>query len=229
MSIKPCVLLQGPLYPTSVEGIKQMCKNMNNVIISTWEDENIEYINELKSLGYEMVINKKPIYFGFQNINLANISICSGLSKAKDMGYTHALRFRTDFILNDVNKFMDICLTLSDNQLVFLTWFNHRTNIHPNGYLMDHVIFGPIDLLYDYRKPIQLEGDNRCSEIFLQEEYFGKKNLSCDDVKNEVKLCFKQIMDNNIKLYATKLYNYLGYDKNNDFIDEYYKTGKCVL
>lgn len=223
--MKACFLLQGPIYSTSIEKLKLMCDNQSNIIISTWKDSNIEYLKILESIGCYIVLNDKPAYNGTQNVNLANVSICNGLIKAKELGYTHALRFRTDWIINDYNKYINICLNLSHNKLVFLTWFHHNNPQHPNGYLMDHIIFGPIDLLYNYRNVIQNENDRRCTEIFLQEEYFKKRNLKLDDVRNDIKICFKDVLDSGIKIYRTKP----RCNMNEEFMHSYNITNLCEL
>ena len=111
-----CFLIQGPIYESCINPLINMTKNMTNVIISTWDDIPNKYIELLKNNKIEIVINKKPDYNGIQNVNYANISICNGIKRAKELLYTHVLRFRSDLVLNNVNKMCDICINLSSNK-----------------------------------------------------------------------------------------------------------------
>ncbi len=93
---------------------------------------------------------------------------------------------------------------------------------------MEHIIFGPIDLVYNYRKPIQKKGDIRYTEYFLQETYFGP-NVKYDDVKDKVKLSIHKSYENGIKMYTTKQYTYHGFQQDLEYISHYLSNGICQI
>lgn len=66
------------------------------LILSTWESESPVIIQEIRSLGVEVILNKKPAYSGIQNINLQIASSYRGVVAAQDSGAEYVLKTRTD-------------------------------------------------------------------------------------------------------------------------------------
>ncbi|MDD4902667.1 MAG: WavE lipopolysaccharide synthesis family protein [Patescibacteria group bacterium] len=65
-------------------------------ILSTQEGENPEDLDQIKKLGVEIIINKKPAYGGIGNVNYQIILSSAGMKRAKEMGAEYALKTRTD-------------------------------------------------------------------------------------------------------------------------------------
>jgi hypothetical protein len=65
-----------------------------------------------------------------------------GLIKAKDLGYSHVLKLRSDLILTNPSKFLSI---LDLESLNFLCWADHKVYKNCQGYLVDYLIFGQVD------------------------------------------------------------------------------------
>jgi hypothetical protein len=178
-----------------------MCKSFP-CIISTWDNEDQTKIEMLKPHAIDILLNKIPEYNGIQNVNYANYSTVSGLYTAQNLGYTHALRFRTDLYCPNIKEM--ICIFENENvdKLVGICWFKHLVPPHaPDGYIMDHIMFGPIDKLILYRSPIQTKNDNRFCEAFLQDSYFKKSPVTYEDLKNTFSFVLYKLIKENICVY----------------------------
>lgn len=137
---KIAIVIQGPsLY---VNEVKNAWKGFNdNLIFSTWKgDENKYDDNDI------VIFNDPPIISGPRNFNYQKISTYNGLLKAKELGYTYALKIRSDYLPTNANEFIKL---LDLNKLNFLSWdyttFLWTTYPTFNGYLDDHFSFGKID------------------------------------------------------------------------------------
>jgi len=218
MSTKSIVIIQGPLYDTCIDYIIKMANDIP-CIISSWNNEDISKINLLKKSAIDVVINKFPEYNGIQNVNYANCSIISGLNRAKELGYTHALRFRTDNYCPNIKEFINICEKENPEKLVGICWYKHYVLPHsPHGYIMDHIMYGPIDKLLSYRGCFQDKNDNRFTEAFLQDTYFKKSPVSYEDVKNDFIFILDKLIKYNIKVHSFRRGNLY---HNEEYIEIY--------
>ena len=202
--MKSVLIIQGPLYKKCIDNIITMCRDFPS-IISTWDNEDQTSIDTLKLYALDVILNKQPEYNGIQNINYVTCSIKSGLAHAEMLGYTHALRFRTDIFCPTIKEFISIFENESVDKLVGLCWFNHYAASigHPHGYIMDHVIFAPIDKLTMYYSPIQDKDDKRHSETFFQDSYFKKSPVAYEDVKHFFCFVLNKLIDCNMRMYYT--------------------------
>ena len=88
--------MQGPIIleeNLTLETLK-FYKNIfpeNQLILSTWKNEEIKSIEKLKNLDIEVILNEKPSFAGIANINYQIVSTSSGI-KAKEMGYNYVLK-----------------------------------------------------------------------------------------------------------------------------------------
>lgn len=196
------------MYISAIPYMQAMCASVP-CIISTWETESEEAIHALRGHAVDIVLNTPPEFAGVQHVNYANKSICSGIQRAIELGYTHALRFRTDLYSPQFKTLCDIFATQSQTQpasnaLVSICWYNHIVPPHaPHGYIMDHVMFGPCDELIKYRSSYQLPGDERYTEHFLQDCYFQTRQVSYNDVKERFVFVLPELISRNIELYFT--------------------------
>lgn len=200
-----CAVLGGPLYASAIPYILAMCASVP-CIISTWETESEEAIRVLRGHAVDIVLNTPPEFAGVQHVNYANKSIFSGIQRAIELGYTHALRFRTDLFSPQFKPLCDIFAGAAGNALVAICWYNHIVPPHaPHGYIMDHVMFGPCDELIKYRSSYQLPGDERYTEHFLQDCYFQRRQVSYNDVKDSFAFAFvlPELISHNIELHFT--------------------------
>jgi hypothetical protein len=94
-----CIIITGLLKPEYIDSIIHTYRNIKNKIISTWNDENIDFLNKLAQNNFIILLNEKPkITHGYINQSL---HIINGCSKAKEMGFEYVLRVRSDcYIVN---------------------------------------------------------------------------------------------------------------------------------
>ena len=77
-------MLQGPVITThdyTLETIKIYKKIFpkSHIILSTWQDENTEYLKKINSDDCIIIQNKKPDFSGSSNINLQIASSNAGI------------------------------------------------------------------------------------------------------------------------------------------------------
>jgi len=123
------VIIQGPT--TNYNQLKY--KWGNNIIWSTWEGEEKYYSNK-----DEVVFNPMPNQKGFKNTNLQKISTLGGLYRAKELGYSRAVKTRSDLYPTDYVKL----ISLFKEGLNVTFFHNHR-----DGYYVDYIFEGEIDKL----------------------------------------------------------------------------------
>jgi hypothetical protein len=132
MEEKLAIIIQGP--SSNVEKLK-IAWHGYNLIWSTWKGEELKYdINDIK------IFNDLPNKPGVQNIAFQRDSTLSGILKAKDLGFTRVLKWRSDLLPSNPKELVNCFKKESIN---FLTW-------HDGGkYFLDYFIEGPIDDIYN--------------------------------------------------------------------------------
>lgn len=101
ISQEVAIIVQGPILKESdftVETLRIYKKIFPGVkiILSTWDDEDKTYINKIRALDIEVIMNKKPNFGGLSNINFQIVSSSKGIFRAKELGFKFALKTRTD-------------------------------------------------------------------------------------------------------------------------------------
>lgn len=117
---KCALVIQGPIMKEdnfTLETINLYQKHYPNtlIILSTWIDEEHQYIENFKCKGIEIVQSQKPDFPGHGNINMQFISTRAGLDRAKELNAKYICKIRTDqriyhanileYMINLVNYF----------------------------------------------------------------------------------------------------------------------------
>jgi hypothetical protein len=214
---KVCIVLQGQLYPEILDELLFTYKDISNIILSTWNTENIDCINKCIECGFQVIIQDPPEYKTQANYMVKSLS--AGFKKAIELGYTYVFRCRTDIKINDIKKLLTLLSTeFTNDKLSFITMFKNLPNTPE--YLVDNSAYGPLDKLSKYWGTYQLPGDQRFPELFLMETYFKNTSIIYSDIKDEVNFLSKELYKNNIEFIFTKAaYRNLG-----NLIYTYYKT-----
>ncbi len=203
--MKSCVVLQGPIYQHCLPNLCNIIASVPNCIISTWKNENPEYIQILQNANpLKILLNDKPVPAGAQNLNYMTHSTSTGIDAAEELGFTHVLRFRTDYSASDFAKFLHICESMNPNKLVFMCWFTSH-----HHYLIDYFTFGPIPLMRKYyaarRDPDDLYfRHDTCNERFLQEKFFNKRPVVFEDTLDVCQFCIERAISDGVELYVIK-------------------------
>jgi hypothetical protein len=223
---KICIVLQGQLYPEILYELFNTYKDVNSIILSTWNTEDINCINKCTQQGYNVIIQPPPEYITQANYQVK--SLTAGFELAIKLGYTHAFRCRTDIKINNIIKLLDLLKnTIPNDKLSFLTMYKNE-DMTPE-YLTDQILYGPLDKLSKYFSIYQQPNDNRFVELFLMETYFKKCNISYNDIKDEICLMSRILYENNITIEYTKpqycwqgnlLYRYYIYNRHPFSINE---------
>ena len=111
------IVLQGPILGEksfTLETVKLYQKHFRDtsIILSTWSDENPDYIARFRELEITLILNEKPEHAGASNINYQIISSSAGVQKAKEIGAEYVLKTRTDqrmYATGVVDYFYNIC------------------------------------------------------------------------------------------------------------------------
>lgn len=199
-----CVVLQGPLYDHCIDNLCQIIRTVPNCIVSTWNNENSKHIEQLRSAGpLEVILNTKPTHSGAQNLNYMTHSTSIGIDKAEELGFTHILRFRTDYATSEFGKFLRVCESMDPEKLVFMCWFNDH------AYIIDYFTFGPVELMRKYYSAKRESSDNSfthntCNERFLQESFLNSRPVLFKDTLSKCQYCIKRAVDEGIELYVIK-------------------------
>lgn len=137
---KIAIIIQGA--SKYVQEVKYAWRHFkDDLIFSTWKGEENEYdINDI------VIFNEIPDISGPFNFNYQKTSTYNGLLKAKELGYTHALKIRSDYLPTNATEFINL---LELDKLNFLMWdytsFLWLDYPTLNGYIDDHFSFGKID------------------------------------------------------------------------------------
>jgi hypothetical protein len=199
---KIAIVIQGPsLY---VKEAKKAWSNFkDDLIFSTWEGFENEYNSD------DIVIfNEDPKVVGNCNFNRQKVSSYTGLLKAKNLGYTHALKIRSDYLPTNDIEFVKL---LDFNKMNFLLWdyasFLWLRFPTFTGYLTDHFVFGPIDEMIE----LWNIKDNFCSaQTMITWSYIDKLSSKID-----IHYLLPYLNENNnifyIKPTATESYGFFDY------------------
>ena len=167
------ILLQGPLINEddfTIETLKLYKKlfSSTKIVLSTWKDENIELINQIKKLDVDVVLSDKPKYAGLANINLQIVSTTAGIKKLEELKCGYILKSRTDQRIYSSNA-LNLCYEVIKNfplnnildQKKRIVSFNLNSFKYRLYGLSDMINFGYIS---DMKKYWCIELDNRHSD-----------------------------------------------------------------
>lgn len=113
------IVMQGPIRIeekftlTTVAYYKKMYPSAY-IIVSTWDDESKEAINQLKEMGAYIVLNTKPTCTGTLMVNYQLTNSLGGIKKAAKLGAKYVAKTRTDQRISRLH-YLDYCRALIQN------------------------------------------------------------------------------------------------------------------
>lgn len=183
------VVLQGPITKEAnftVETIKFYRRIFpgTTLIVSTWDDEDADYIERLRKEGAEVLLNKKPDYAGPSNINFQITSTRTGMKRAKEIGADYVIKNRTDqrvynpnsrkFLFNLLQAFpLTHTYPIQKQRTVHLCFATFKYKLY---HASDTFMFGTVDDLSLYFDVALVENKPR-KEIFIPEKYLFSEFL----------------------------------------------------
>ena len=166
-----CIIMQGPIikdndFTINTLSLYKKIFRKHSIILSTWDDESSLNIDRIKSLGIEVILNKKPDYAGIANINFHIVSTSSGVTRAFDEEHNYVLKTRTDQRIHSPLA-IDMCFSALDTfplskknllQKERVIAFNLNTFMYRPFSISDMIIFGNI---HDMKKYWCVDQDQR--------------------------------------------------------------------
>ncbi len=162
---KFAIVMQGPLvqkHNFTLETVKTYERIYPGVfiIISTWKDENAEYIERIKKeTSCLIVLNEYPQYSGFLNGNYQMVSTVNGIKAAKECGKEFVFKTRCDyrFYKRGLLEFMHSMLLsypCSDSPLYqryrIIFTSGRRDDMYKPFFLGDQFNFGHVDDMLNF-------------------------------------------------------------------------------
>ena len=203
------IVIQGPTnYCTQVA---PLYKDIPNVVWSTWDDEpqeNIKFIEQY----VPVILNKKPIFRGYLNVNFQIFSSYAGIEYLKNLGVNEVLKTRGDIIITNLDKLLS---SLQGKDMAFLAIAKEgaRTDIYyklvydhfSHDYPVDLVIYGNIDHMSDAFSFMVNDYIIVPPESIISYNYLTNRNikfkLSYDHfINNGIYFYLKDCIDNNVEL-----------------------------
>lgn len=193
-----CLVITGLLQDNYVNEMIESYKNIRNKIVSTWNDQDKVLIEKLKNNGFIVLTNDYPNIKS--SVNVQALSIYYGCMKAKELNFNYVIRIRTDIIVSDINKFIEINLELMKDKLVILYVHNNNSGL----YIDDHFIGGSIDKMILFYNVQQESNNIRFPEKFLQEKYMNTTNVTIEKIREYFNFSIEKVYQNNISVKHLK-------------------------
>lgn len=178
-------------------------RDITDKVVSTWSDQSPDYIRDLEENGFKVIVNQVPDVRNSKTYQ--QISMLAGLNYIKSEGsYTHVLRTRTDIHYSDIKKVLEIYASYDETKPTFFCWF--RNNNYECGYLMNNVVYGPIDVVEKYFSYTCEGNEHIFDEVLFQETLFNdvEKPIPYDAIRNRINLSLDDLNKNGIVVSWTK-------------------------
>jgi len=157
------IVVQGPVIwkdDLTVETLKCYAEKVPHaeVILSTWESEDVARVRSMVPNGIHIVLNQKPAVAGVLNINFQLRSTLGGVRRARELGADFVLKTRTDtrvhnplacdFLVALLSEFpLDSGLAKVQRHRIIST--NHSKKYVPY-FVSDQLVFGHIEDMLKY-------------------------------------------------------------------------------
>ncbi len=237
---KVAIVMQGPIIydqDFTLETIKIYKKLFPQVIIilSTWDYEKKEYIEEIKKETEEVLLNKVPSEKGVQNINFQIVSSLSGIKRAKELDVEYVFKTRTDqriygvnsleYLVNILEKFSAVGDYRQKKRIIGCSLNSFKYRMYG---ISDMNLFGQIDDLFNYWdiNLVDNQGTTYAPEAKFNEVHLATsflKRIGCEvkwtleDSWRTFADCFAIVDEQSLDIYwykyaRMKEYRYVRYD-----------------
>lgn len=194
MTIDVCVIITGLIKYEYIFDLIKTYENIPNKIVSTWNNQDINLINFLKSHNFIVIQNEYPKELC--QTNYIASSIQHGCDKANELGFNHVIKVRSDIACNNMNKLIEIIKPMMENKLTVLSGM-YTDDKAP--YFFDSLLGGPVTEVKKLCCQTSLS-DKRYIEKVWQENYLQKENLNEDDIRSIFNFCVLQLRNAGIIL-----------------------------
>jgi hypothetical protein len=207
--MKTCYVITGIIDKYDINLLIEFYSNIQDKIISTWNNQDTTLIDELKNNGFIIIQDDYPI--NNKQTNYQSKAVNNGCLKAKELGYSHVIRMRTDIHCDKTYLFLNLLINEYFNKDKLVCFSGIETN--DGVYFYDVMIGGEVNKVLDFFKNDQSMDDNRYIEKYLLEMYLDKTDITREDVKSIFNFCYLNCRMLDIKFYFFK--------KNMEIINDY--------
>lgn len=196
-----CFVITGLLKSEYILDLIKTYSGVENKIISTWKDQNVEYINLLKENGFLIVLNDLPKYdnHSFQQIQTIyqNTTIESGCMKALELGFEYVIRMRTDVTCNDIKLFRNILSEFDRSKISVFSAIDYGYSF----YFLDLMLAGKISNILRMVSPEVSNKDERFVEKIWMDNYTGENITDLGKFKWYFNTCLTDCRKNQLDFY----------------------------
>lgn len=184
-----CYIITGKLSRDITILLIQLYSDVQNKIISTWYDQEFEWLALLYLHGFKIVLNTAPDIQ--TSANYQSTCVYNGCRKAEALGFKICIRMRTDMFPIHIQQLTTLLQqSLTDKLLCLAGMTSEQPKL---WYYLDALIMGRTEQLLRFFTPQQKADDLRCAELFWLEEYIGHPATEKSDVLEAFTFCGKQI------------------------------------
>lgn len=154
------VIIQGPIFRPLLHESRW---SKNQILFSSWKEDNTS--------GIPIILSEKPEYTGVGNVNLQKTTTLRGLYYAREIGYSHCLKIRSDLFPTNNEKLIG---SFDPDKLNFIA--KHRqVDGEYDGYLVDYLQYGKTEDLILLWENVEINSSS-FAELALTKSYL--KNFS---------------------------------------------------
>jgi len=152
------IVIQGPMQYDPVR-IANFYSQFDNIVWSTWDDEDSSTIEQVRSTGITVLLNKKPNLPGVLNVNYQFLSTFAGIYhfKINSPKITEIIKVRSDLLVFGIERLLN---RVSGSDISFMYMYDkHKEPYRPVYYLdywhegmdfpADFIVHGNIDVMYN--------------------------------------------------------------------------------
>jgi len=174
-------------------------------VFSTWHTavpEELELIEAYRSAGFEIVLSNLTAFLALHaqgglvgdvpntpeahrsTLNLQMQTAAAGVLRAKELGATHALKVRTDIVIKDFQRFLDVVGEEGCRPgLSFLHFYDYQNGLWAAQHFVpspaDYFYLGEIDMVYAYAHVrFQGGGNYVFGELYEMDAYCEQANIT---------------------------------------------------
>lgn len=170
------LIIQGPT--TYYKDITPWIKNIENLVWSTWVDEDTFALKKLEEEGIIVICDEKPINSGYWNTNYQCQSTLNGIRYFKERHFEKVVKIRSDLRIDNYLEFQLACEKALENNKIFSLGYNYTfVNKELKIYMLDFIIGGEInemELFFSYN--VSFYNGEPTPELWFIKNYFGNEN-----------------------------------------------------
>ena len=183
-------IITGQLTPLFVIHIVKAYSHTKDKLVSTWSKEDPNLIHILESHGFIVVLSEAPSNNG--SFNMQAVAAKAALEKARELGYTHICKTRTDVFPNNHEHFLNVTKDLYSDKIMSICGIN--------TYILDIFMIGPINQMTKAYKTLQDKEENRFPEGAILENMFDKSHQTKEEIREQINFALTRCQEHGLEI-----------------------------